>query len=56
MGDDAATLLAAALDDRYVIERELVTGGMAVVYLTPGSIAPSRRRRTQGRSSARMRG
>ena len=32
MGDDA-TLVAAALDDRYVIERELGAGGMAVVYL-----------------------
>ena len=32
MGDDA-TLIAAALDDRYVIERELGAGGMAVVYL-----------------------
>jgi hypothetical protein len=33
MGDDASTLIAAALDDRYVIERELGAGGMAVVYL-----------------------
>jgi serine/threonine-protein kinase len=33
MGDDASTLVAAALDDRYVIERELRAGGMAVVYL-----------------------
>jgi hypothetical protein len=32
MGDDA-TLIAAALDDRYVIERQLGAGGMAVVYL-----------------------
>jgi hypothetical protein len=32
MGDDA-TLVAAALDDRYVIERQLGAGGMAVVYL-----------------------
>ena len=32
MGDEA-TLIAAALDDRYVIERELGAGGMAVVYL-----------------------
>ena len=28
-----STLIAAALDDRYVIERELGAGGMAVVYL-----------------------
>ena len=33
MGDGASTLIAAALDDRYVIERELGAGGMAVVYL-----------------------
>src|SRR6187402_2294683 len=33
MGDEASTLIAAALDDRYVIERELGAGGMAVVYL-----------------------
>src|SRR3982751_1530202 len=33
MGDDASTLIAAALDDRYVIERQLGAGGMAVVYL-----------------------
>jgi hypothetical protein len=32
MGDDA-TLIAEALDDRYVIERQLGAGGMAVVYL-----------------------
>jgi len=32
MGDEA-TLIAAALDDRYVIERQLGAGGMAVVYL-----------------------
>ena len=32
MGDDA-TLIAAALDDRYIIERQLGAGGMAVVYL-----------------------
>ena len=32
MGDEA-TMIAAALDDRYVIERELGAGGMAVVYL-----------------------
>src|SRR5262245_14204830 len=32
MADDS-TLIAAALDDRYVIERELGAGGMAVVYL-----------------------
>jgi hypothetical protein len=30
MGDDA-TLIAEALDDRYVIERQLGAGGMAVV-------------------------
>ncbi|MDB4909131.1 MAG: hypothetical protein JWO05_3915 [Gemmatimonadetes bacterium] len=28
-----STLIAAALDDRYVIERELGSGGMAIVYL-----------------------
>jgi len=32
MADDS-TLIAAGLDDRYVIERELGAGGMAVVYL-----------------------
>ena len=32
MGDDA-TLIAEALDDRYVIERQLGAGGMAVVHL-----------------------
>ena len=32
MGDDAI-LIAKALDDRYVIERQLGAGGMAVVYL-----------------------
>src|SRR5437868_4171297 len=32
MSNDS-TLIAAALDDRYVIEREIGSGGMAVVYL-----------------------
>ena len=30
---DEATLIADALDERYVIERQLDAGGMAVVYL-----------------------
>src|SRR5206468_12784109 len=33
MGDDASTLLASALEDRYRIIRELGAGGMATVYL-----------------------
>jgi serine/threonine protein kinase len=36
---DAVTRLNAALEDRYVIERELGEGGMATVYLAEDSMS-----------------
>ena len=39
MSDDAITHLNAALEGRYLIERELGEGGMATVYLALAALA-----------------